>query len=201
MAQTIKSYDEYRFGFSWLIDEPLERCSHALVSNGRAWLVEPVDAPGATDRARALGEPAAVLQLIDRHNRDCAAVAERLGVLHAKVPDTIPGSPFEAIPVLRLPGWQETALWWPEQRALVVPELVGTAPPWTGDQAQAGMHIFVRPLPPKRIRGRRPQHLLVGHGAGVHGATAASALEEAFERSRGDLPAVLKGLAGQLFRR
>ena len=29
---------------------------------------------------RSLGEPAAVLQLLDRHNRDCAAFAERLGV-------------------------------------------------------------------------------------------------------------------------
>ena len=54
-----------------------------------------------------------MLQLLDRHNRDCAEVAQRLGVPHLKVPDAVPGSPFEAIPALRVPGWKETALWWP----------------------------------------------------------------------------------------
>ncbi len=201
MPATIKSWDEYPFGLSWVIDEPLERTSHALLSNGRLWLVDPVDAPGAIDRVRELGEPAAVLQLLDRHNRDCAAVAERLGVPHVKVPDTIPGSPFEAIPVLRFPGWQETALWWPEQRALVVAEVVGTVLPYTGGQAPVGMHIFLRATPPGRIRGRQPEHLLVGHGSGVHGPEAAPALEEAYERARGDLPVVLKTVAGQLMKR
>jgi hypothetical protein len=201
MPDKIRSYDEYSFGFSWVIDEPLERASHALVSNGRVWLVDPVDVPEAIERARNLGEPAAVLQLLDRHGRGCAAVAERLGVLHVKVPDTIPGSPFEAIPVLRAPGWQETALWWPEQRALVVAEVVGTATPWTGGQTQVGVNIFLRPWPPAKLRERQPEHLLVGHGAGVHGPTAASSLKEAYERARSDLPALLKGMAGQLFQR
>jgi hypothetical protein len=189
MPATIKSWDEYPFGLSWVIDEPLERTSHALVSNGRVWLVDPVDVPGAIERVR------------DRHKRNCAAVAERLGVLHVKVPDTIPGSPFEAIPALRFPGWQETALWWPEQRALVVAEVVGTAPPYTGRQTQVGMHIFLRATPPGRLRGRPPDHLLVGHGSGVHGPEAAPALEEAYERSRGNLPVVVKTLAGQLLKR
>lgn len=201
MPGKIKGYDEYPFGFSWVMDEPLEGASHALVSNGRVWLVDPVDVPEAVERARGLGEPAAVLQLLDRHGRGCAAVAERLGVLHVKVPDTIPGSPFEAIPTLRLPGWEETSLWWPEQRVLVVAEVLGTAVPWTGGQAQVGVHIFLRAWPPGRLRERQPEHLLVGHGFGVHGPTAASALEEAYERSRSDLPAVLKGMAGQLFKR
>ena len=201
MPDKIKGYDEYPFGFSWVMHEPLEGASHALVSNGRVWLVDPVDVPEALERARGLGEPAAVLQLLDRHGRGCAAVAERLGVLHVKVPDTIPGSPFEAIPTLRLPGWEETSLWWPEQRVLVVAEVLGTAVPWTGGQAQVGVHILLRAWPPGRLRERQPEHLLVGHGFGVHGPTAASALEEAYERSRSDLPAVLKGMAGQLFKR
>ena len=46
----------------------------------------------------ALGEPAGVVQLLDRHNRDCAAVAAELGVPHLVVPDAVPDSPFEAIP-------------------------------------------------------------------------------------------------------
>ena len=201
MAATIKKWDEYPFGLSWVIDEPVERTSHALVSNGKVWLIDPVDAAGAVERVRDLGEPAAVLQLLDRHNRDCAAVAERLGVLHVKVPDTIPGSPFEAIPALRFPIWQETALWWPEQRALVVAEVVGTSFHYTGGLAPVGMHIFLRATPPGSIRGRQPEHLLVGHGSGVHGPEATAGLEEAYQRSRSDLPAVLKTLAGQLIKR
>ena len=201
MPARIRSYDEFPFGFSWVIDEPLERASHALVSNGRVWLVDPVNVPEAIERARSLGEPAAVLQLLDRHNRGCAAVAERLGVLHVKVPDTIPGSPFEAIPTIRLPGWQETSLWWPEHRTLVVAEVLGTAVPWTGAQTPVGIQIFLRAWPPARLRERQPEHLLVGHGFGLHGPQTASSLEEAYARSRSDLPALLKGMAGQVFKR
>ena len=63
------------------------------------------------------------------------------------------------------------------------------------------MHIFLRAVPPQRIRGRRPDHLLVGHGPGVHGEGAAAALEEAYQRSRADLPAVLKDMAAQVLKR
>ena len=195
---TIKSYDEYPFGLSWVIDEWDARTSHALVADGRVWLVDPVDAGDALDRAAALGEPAAVLQLLDRHNRDCAAVAERLGVLHVKVPDTVPGSPFLAIRSLRVPGWQETTLWWPEQQALVVAEIVGSSLRWTGGRAPVGMHIMLRPLPPQILRDYEPEHLLMGHGSGVHGPAATRGLQEAYERARGDLPAVLKAIAGSL---
>jgi hypothetical protein len=53
-------------------------------------------------RACALGEPAGVLQLLDRHGRDCERVADRLGVPRHAVPDVGPaGAPFEVIPVLR----------------------------------------------------------------------------------------------------
>jgi hypothetical protein len=195
---SVKTYDEYEFGLSWVMDEPLERTSHALVADGRVWLIDPVDVPEAIERASALGEPAAVLQLLDRHNRDCAEIAERLGVLHVKVPDVVPGSPFEAIPAVRLPLWQESALWWPEQQALVVAEVLGSAPAYTGGERDVGVHIFLRAFPPGSLRGYRPGHLLMGHGSGVHGERAASALDDAFEHSRSDLPQVLKGLAGQL---
>ena len=57
----VKTYDEYEFGFSWVMDEPLERASHALVADGKVWLIDPVDEAEAVDRATALGEPAAVL--------------------------------------------------------------------------------------------------------------------------------------------
>jgi hypothetical protein len=56
------------------------------------------------------------------------------------------------------------------------------------------MHLFLRPWPPKSLRGYRPEHLLLGHGHGVHGPEAASAVETAYSRARRDLPRVLRGL-------
>jgi hypothetical protein len=79
-----------------------------------------------------------------------------------------------------------------------VAEILGTALPWTGGRAPVGMHVFCRPLPPQSLRGYEPEHLLVGHGTGVHGPDAARGLEEAYRRARGDLPAVAKTIAGGL---
>lgn len=191
---TIRSYDEYPFGFSWVIDDALRRTSHALVEDGRVWIVDPVDVPEAMERVGHLGEPAAVLQLLDRHDRDCAAVAARLGVPHLKVPDAVPDSPFEAIPALRGPGWKETALWWPEREALVVAEVVGTNLIYTGGRGAVGIHPFLRVKPPRSLRGMRPEHLLVGHGEGVHGASAPDEIERAYAKSRWDVPHVLLSL-------
>src|SRR3954466_8481350 len=112
----IRAYDEYPFGFSWVIEETMRRTSHALVEDGRVWLVDPVDAPEAIARAEGMGEIAGVLQLLDRHKRDGAALAARYGVPHLEMPVSMPGSALEAVSVLRLPRWKETALWWPEHK-------------------------------------------------------------------------------------
>ena len=194
MPRRLLTVDESALGISWVVDEPMERASHALLDQGRVWIVDPVEVDEILDRARALGEPAAVLQLLDRHNRDCAAVAEALGVPLLVVPDEVPGSPFEAQPAVRVPGWKETALWWPRARALVVAEVVGTSSAFNAGEGGVGMHPMLRPLPPKSIRGFEPEHLLVGHGAPVHGEVAASGLERAYERSRRDIPKALLNL-------
>lgn len=191
---TIREYDEYPFGFSWVIDETMRRASHALVDDGRVWLVDPVDVPEAMERVGHLGEPAGVLQLLDRHDRDCAAIAARLGVPHLKVPDVVPDGAFEAIPALRLPKWRETALWWPERSALIVAEIVGTNLYYTGGRGAVGIHPFLRVKPPTGLRGMRPEHLLVGHGSGVHGPKTPDELERAFAKSRWDIPHVLLSL-------
>ena len=112
----VRFCDELEFGFSWLVEEPATRTSHALAADGRVWFVDPVDWAPALDRARGLGAPAAVLQLLDRPNRDCAEIAARLGVPHVVVPDEIEGSPFACLPVVRVRGWHETAVWWAETR-------------------------------------------------------------------------------------
>ena len=113
-------------GFSWIVDEPATRTSHALADEVRVWLVDTVRNDVALERAAALGEPAAVLQLVDRHNRDCAAIAAELGVPHLVVPDALPDTPFEAIALTRNRAWRETALWWSAARTLVVAEALGT---------------------------------------------------------------------------
>ena len=194
MTPPVRSLEESPFGFTWVLDEPFARASHAIAHDGRVWIVDPTDVGEAIERARSLGDPAAVLQLLDRHNRDCAAVASRLGVPHLRVPDEVPDSPFEAIAAVRVPGWRETALWWPAQAALVVAEVLGTNSLYTGGGEGVGMHIMLRPLPPKGLRGMLPEHLLVGHGRSVHGAEAASGLERAYERARRDLPRALLNL-------
>ena len=154
-------YDEYEFGFSW-IAQPLMRTCHALATPEGVWLIDPVDDPEPLARAAALGAPAGVVQLLDRHKRDCAAIAGRLGVGHHVVPDSVPGSPFEVVAVVRRPGWNESALWWPERRALVVPEALGTSEHFTLDRAPVGVHPVLRLFPPTALRGYEPEHLLVG---------------------------------------
>jgi len=180
--------DELPFGFSWFPKEAMTRTGHALATGDGVWFVDPVDVPEAMERAAALGAPAGVIQLLDRHNRDCAAIAARLGVPHLKVPEAVPGSPFEVVRVLDIPGWHEAALWWPEQRVLVVAELIGTNPAYRLGEGAAGIHMALRALPPGALRGYQPEHLLVGHGRGVHGPEAAVALEQAYAQSRRDLP-------------
>lgn len=178
-------------GFSWIVDEPMTRTSHALAVDGRVWLVDPVRFAPALERALALGRPAAVLQLLDRHNRDCAPLADELGVPHLVAPDAVADSPFEVIPVRRTRHWQETALWWPTERTLVVAEAIGTNPFAAGRDA-AGVHLLLRLTPPRdAFGGLEPEHLLVGHGPGVHGPAATDALRQALDRSRRGLPRLL----------
>jgi hypothetical protein len=176
-------------GLSWVVDEPLQRAAHALADGGRVWFVDPVDEPGAMEAAAALGEPVGVLQLLDRHGRDCRAIAERLGVPHLRLPSEVPGSPFEVVPAgVLLPRWSEVALWWPARRALVVAEVLGTSPHYTLDSGAVGIHALLRLVPPGRFRHRDPEHLLTGHGAPLHGPRVGDAIEAAYARSRHDIP-------------
>ena len=120
---SIASLEESAVGLTWIVDEPAARISHALIDGGRVWLIDPTDEPVTLERLAALGKPAAVLQLIDRHNRGCAALADRLGVPHLKAPAALPGTPFEVIPLVSARFWQE--VWWAEPRALVVAKAIG----------------------------------------------------------------------------
>ena len=187
----VRFCDETDFGFGWIATEPvsIQRTSHALAAAGGVWVIDPVDRPGIEDRIRTLGEPRGVLMLLDRHRRDSATLAERLSVpLHETPFGGVEGSPFRSIAVIRNRLWREVALWWPAERALVVPEAIGTTPLFTAGQGEAGVHILLRLFPPGALRGFAPEHLLVGHGTGVDAAAAAEALRHALDRSRRGLP-------------
>jgi hypothetical protein len=183
--------DEQEFGFGWIDDDdPIRRTSHALAVDGGVWMVDPVAWPAAEQRARELGEPRGVLQLLDRHNRDCAAQAATLGVPHHVVPERVEGAPFEFLPVLKNRFWKEVALWWPARRVLVVADALGTVGYFRAPGEPIGVHPFLRPLPPRSLRSVYPEHILTGHGEGVH-EDAAVALHTALRTSQRRLPAAL----------
>ncbi len=195
----VRTVDEYDFGFSWVIDEAMTRTSHALVADGRVWLIDPVDVPEQIDRAAALGEPAAVVRLLDRHGRDADAIAERLGVPLHDLPQQLPDSPFEAVRLTHNRLWKEVALWWPERRALVVAEAVGTNRDVHRRRRAAGRPH--RPAAVSRRAGWPSSRPITCSSATAPGCTARRpppALREAIDRSRRDLPTVLVKLPGAL---
>lgn len=181
---SVRFVDEFEHGFGWIDDTPLRRASHALVDRGRVWVVDPIEAAGVEERVRAIGEPAGVLQLLDRHDRATAAWAERLTVPLHVVPAHVDGSPFEFLRVVRSRFWKEVALWWPERRVLVTADVLGTIPHYFAlGGERVGVHPFLRLKPPRGLRALDPAHLLVGHGEGVHG-DAAAAVADALAHSR-----------------
>ena len=185
--------DDLEFGFGWIEDETLRRTSHALAADGGVWLVDPVAWHPAEARARELGEPRGVIQLLDRHDRDGSALAARLGVPHHEVPfEPLSGAPFEFVRIIRKRFWREVALWWPERRVLVCADALGTVAYFTARDEPVGVHPFLRLWPPRRLRAVAPEHILVGHGEGVH-ERADDALREALRTSRRRLPAALIG--------
>ncbi|MGH3049367.1 MAG: hypothetical protein ACRDLK_04345 [Gaiellaceae bacterium] len=185
--------DELEFAFGWIAPEPnfMRRCSHAVAAGGRVWLIDPVWDEEALERAAGLGDPAGVVQQLDRHNRDCARVAERLGVPLHVVPFEPPAdAPFQTIRLLRNRFWREVALWFPETKTLSVAEALGTAQFYRAPQERLAVSPVLRLTPPRRLLGVEPEHVLVGHGSGIH-EDATAAVREAVAGSRRNAPAWL----------
>jgi hypothetical protein len=136
-----------------------------------------------------------VIQLLDRHERDCRAFANRFGVPLHVVPTSLPGSPFELLPVVRLRFWREVALWWPQRQILVCADALGTLRYFRAGDEPIGLHPLLRLFPPRRLRGLDVRHALVGHGAGV---ADGAAVERALVTGRRRLPRWLAGLRGAL---
>lgn len=187
----------HALGLTWIERQAMARSAHAVKSGEQVWLIDPFDNAEALAAAAELGAPAGVIQLLDRHNRDCQAIADRLGVALHRLPRE--GVPFETIGVVSNRFWREVALWWPARKALIVAEAVGTVPLFTLGR-RVGVHPMLRLTPPRRqLSGYAPDMLLVGHGKAIE-SDAASALTEALDHARSDsgrlvlsLPKVLRG--------
>jgi hypothetical protein len=186
--------DEAEDGFGWVQEEAMGRTSHALAVDGRVWLIDPVDDADLADRVRALGPPAAVLQLLDRHGRGCSAWSNRFGIPVIRGWEGVGETPFTALPVASWRRWQEVALWEPATRTLVCADAVGTLPAFCAGGERLGVHPLLRLVPPRRLGDVEPTRILTGHGAGVH-EDAVAALREALRTARRRLPRAWLGAA------
>ena len=150
----MKVVDEIVDAFGWIQEDRAQRTSHALAADGRVWLFDVVDDPELDARVRELGEPAAVVQLLDRHNRDCAAVAQRLGRpaprrAAAAAGDAVRAPPGRAAPLVA------------RGRALVAGAAAAarrrrrSARSRSSARASepAGVHPLLRLWPPRSLRG------------------------------------------------
>ncbi len=199
----LRIVDELPHAFGWIDPEPpwMLRTGHALAVGGRVWLLDPVDAPDLEERVRALGEPAGVVQLLDRHERAGAAWAARLGVPLHVVPSELPGSGIEVVPVLTVPGWREVALWEPATRTLVTADALATAPGYADGHGTLSVHPFLRLRPPRALGELPVEHVLTGHGRGLSGEAARTGVAEALRTARSGLPGFLATQARRVIRR
>jgi hypothetical protein len=188
--------------FGWIAPTPafMQRTSHAILSDGGVWLTDPVYDPVMLERVRSLGPPAGVVQQLDRHRRDCARTAEELGVPLYIVPRVAPAdAPFQVLPVVhwRAGWWHEIALWFPRERVVSVAEAVGGAPYFRAPGEDLGPHPLLRVVhPPRTLIGVAAEHVLCGHGPGIHAPDAGARMAEVIRSSRRRTPRWLLGRAG-----
>jgi len=203
--------DRFEGGVGWLAypDETMERASHAVESDGQLWIFDPVDADGVDDLIGEFDEVGGVVVLLDRHERDSAAVARRYDV-PVYVPDWMSGveSDIDA-PVVRFsegvgefalerivdnPFWQEAALF--DGETLVVPEALGTVSYFRAPGERLGVHPMLRAVPPTALADYDADRLLVGHGEGLF-EDVRPAIEDAVGGSRRRMvPLYLDNLKG-----
>ncbi len=183
--------DELDFAVGWIHPQPdwMERAGHAVRAGGRVWVIDPIDGDGVEERIRALGEPAGVLRLLDRHPRDCETFAERLGVpLRCEPFEGVEDAPFEVVPILRTRFWREVALWFPAERTLVCADVLANAPGYRAPGETVGVHPLLRIRPPRVLARFDARNLLMGHGPGVHDGQAQPAIDAALDNAWRQVP-------------
>lgn len=195
--------DELDFAFGWIHPEPawMQRAGHAVLSGGGVWVIDPPGGVGVVERIRGLGEPAGVIQLLDRHTRDCVRIAEQLDVQLYEVPSFgVYDAPFEVFSILRTPVWKEVALWFTRERTLVCADLLAAAPGYTAPNERVGVHPFLRVPLPRHVAELPVEHLLMGHGEGVHGPGTQAVVEHAFHVARRNVPLLAAGQGWRVLR-
>jgi hypothetical protein len=184
-----------RGSFAWMLGpaDPMSRASSAIVLGAGTVLVDPVEADGLDAELSSLPAVIGVVTLLDRHQRDAAAIAERLGV--PRLTPTALGGDGLALggvqerTVTTRRGWHEALMWLPDRRLLVCTETLGTA---GFDLARRGdplgMHPFARPFPPRAaFRDIDPAVIAVGHGSPLT-VDAGAAMRRVLGRARLQLP-------------
>ena len=205
-AQEPAIVDEFDAGFGWIAhpEETMQRACHAVDFGDGVWIVDPVDAPGIDEKIEALGPVKGVAILLDRHERDTAAFANRFDVPVYRPPyverafdapvellgATLPGEDVEVRRVLDWPGWSEAALF--DGETLVLADVLGTVSYFKAGQERLGVHPMVRLAPPRTLRELSPERVLVGHGAGIH-EDATRELRRAIDAGRRGLPRAWAG--------
>jgi hypothetical protein len=180
---------------AWLlgVSDPAQRASSAIVVDAGTLVVDPVDGDGLDALLSGLPPVVGVVTLLDRHQRDAAPVAERLGAPRL-TPIALGGSGIavdgvEERSVFERRSWREALLWLPDRRLLVCAETLGTA---GFDLARSsdllGMHPFARLQPPRAaFAGLDPEVIAVGHGPPLD-HDASESLHNVLRRARRQLP-------------
>lgn len=213
-----REIDRYDNGVGWIAypDETMQRASHALLGDDGVWVVDPVDVEGLDDLLAEFGEVAGVVVLLDRHERDAAAVANRHDVsvwvpsfmddvvedIDASIErfdNALGNSGFFLHKLVDNSFWQEGVLYNEDTGVLVVPEAVGSTEYFRTSEQELGVHPMLRLLPPRKLGRFQPDRILVGHGEGVS-EDASRVLDEALSGARVRTPRLyLKTVKNMVF--
>jgi hypothetical protein len=178
---------------AWLADpdESMQRASCAIAVEGGCLVCDPVDAEGVDELLAGIGPVLGVCQLLDRHGRDSELLATRHGAPRIAPRELASNPAFAGIESRQLyhaRRWNESALWLPVRRLLVVPEAVGTNRYFLSHRTdRLGMHLLARFRPPSALAGLEPDTIAVGHGEPLIGQ-AAPELRRVLQKARVEIP-------------
>lgn len=202
--------ERWRNGLSWIAHptETGQRASHAIEGDDGVWIVDPLDASGIHDEIADVGTVAGVAVLSSWHARDAGTFARRYDVpvfvptWMTRVTDRV-DAPIERYErslgesglhvslTNPLPTWREGIAYRESDGTLLVPESLGTAPPFLVGSERLGFELSRRLLVPREpLAGLEPDRILVGHGRPIH-ENATSALEGALSSPRRQFPRAL----------